>query len=90
MEKTAYLPSTTIRLRDLLIKWEGVITALVTLCAVAAIALGILWLFLRKDTLLFTVLGFSSCYLIGRNFWKLRSQRLSVENCRIDTKEDQI
>ena len=90
MEKTAYLPSTTIRLRDLLIKWEGVITALVTLCAVAAIALGILWLFLRKDTLLFTVLGFSSCYLIGRNFWKLRSQRLSVENFRTDTKEDQI
>jgi hypothetical protein len=80
MEKTAYLPSMTIRLRDLLIKWEGVITALVTLCAVAAIALGILWLFLRKDTLLFTVLGFSSCYLIGRKFWRFRPQRLAVEN----------
>ena len=71
MEKTAYLPSTTIKLGDLLLKWEGVITALVTLCAVAAIALGIVWLFLRKDALLFTVLGFSSCYLIGRTFGSL-------------------
>ena len=80
MEKTSYLPSATIKLGDLLVKWEGVITALVALCAVAAIALGILWLFLRKDTLLFTVLGFSSCYLIGRRFWRFRSQRLSIEN----------
>jgi hypothetical protein len=80
MEKTAYIPSITIKIEDLLFKWEGVITALVTLCAVVAIALGIIWLFLRKDTLLFTVLGFSSCYLIGRKFWRFRSQRLSVEN----------
>jgi hypothetical protein len=80
MEKTSYLPSATIKLEDLLVKWEGVITALVTLCAVVAIALGILWLFLRKDTLLFTVLGFSACYLIGRKFWRFRPQRLSVEN----------
>ena len=80
MEKTAYLPSTPVRLEALLSKWERVITALVTLCAVVAIALGILWLFLRKDTLLFAVLGFSSCYLIGRKFWRFRPQRLSVEN----------
>ena len=90
MENTAYIPSITIKIEDLLLKWEGVITALVTLCAIVAIAVGIVWLFLREDTLLFTVLGFSSCYLIGRNFWKLRSQRLSVENFRTDTKEDQI
>lgn len=80
MEKTSYLPSTTIRLGDLLVKWEGLITALVTLCAVVAIVLGIVWLFFRKDTLLFTVLGFSSCYLVGRKFWRFRSGRLSVEN----------
>jgi hypothetical protein len=80
MEKTSYLPSTTIKIGDLLVKWEGIITALVALCAVVAIALGILWLFLRKDTLLFTVLGFSSCYLLGRKFWRFRPQRLSVEN----------
>jgi hypothetical protein len=80
MEKTSYLPSATIKLEDLLVKWEGVITALVTLCAVVAIALGILWLFLRKDTLLFTVLGFGACYLIGRKFWRFRSQGVSVEN----------
>ena len=80
MEKTSYLPSATIKLEDLLVKWEGVITALVTLCAVVAIALGILWLFLRKDILLFTVLGFGACYLIGRKFWRFRSQGVSVEN----------
>jgi hypothetical protein len=80
MEKTSYLPRTTIKLGDLLVKWEGVITALVTLCAVAAIVLGILWLFLRKDTLLFTVLGFSSCYLIGRKFWRFRPHGLCIES----------
>jgi hypothetical protein len=80
MEKTFYLPSTTIKPGDLLVKWEGVITALVTLCALVAIALGIVWLFIRKDSLLFTILGFSSCYLIGRNFWRFKSRRFSVEN----------
>lgn len=80
MEKTVYLPSATVKLEALLAKWERVVTPLVALCAVAAIALGIVWLFLRKETLLFTTLGFSSCYLIGRNSWSFRSQRLSVEN----------
>jgi len=80
MEKTAYLPNTTVKLEALLAKWERFITALVTLCAVVAIVLGIVWLFLRKDNLLFVMLGFSSCYLIGRNFWRFRSRRLSIEN----------
>jgi hypothetical protein len=80
MEKTAYLPNTTVKLEALLVKWETVITALVTLCAVLAIVLGIVWLFLRKETLLFTVLGFSSCYLIGRNFWRFRDERFLREN----------
>jgi len=80
MEKTVYFPSITIRLEALLTKQEGIITALVALCAVVAIFLGIVWLFLRKDTLLFATLGFSFCYLIGRNFWRFRSRRLSIEN----------
>jgi len=80
MQKTAYLSIIMIRLECLLVKWEGVITAFVTLCAVVAITLGIVWLFLMKDTLLFIVLSFSSCYLIGRNFWRFKSERLSVEN----------
>jgi hypothetical protein len=74
MEKTVYPPSTTVKLEAFLVKWARAITPLVTLCAAIAIVLGIVWLFLRKDTLLFTVLGFSACYLIGRNFWKFRSQ----------------
>jgi hypothetical protein len=80
MEKTIYLPRITIKFEDLLAKREGVITALVTLCAVAAIVLGIVWLFLRKEPLLFAVLFFSACYLIGRYFWRFRSQRLPVES----------
>lgn len=79
MEKTAYFPSNMIRFESLLIKWEGVITAIVTLCAIVAIVLGIVWLFLRKDILLFIVLGFSSCYLIGRNFWRFRDERFPGE-----------
>jgi len=80
MEKALYIPSVTTKIEGLLLRWERVITVLVALCAVVAIAVGILWLFLRKDTLLFAILGFSSCYLIGRNFWRFRSQRLSLEN----------
>jgi hypothetical protein len=78
MENTAYLANTTVRLEALVAKWERLITTLVTLFAVLAIAFGIVWLVLRKDPLLFTTLGFSSCYLIGRNFWKFRPQRISL------------
>jgi hypothetical protein len=80
MEKTTYFPSTTVKLQALLLKQEGVITFLVMLCAAIAIVLGIVWLFLRKDTLLFTTLGFSACYLIGRHFLGFRSQGISLEN----------
>jgi len=80
MEKAVYFSNISTRIEGLLLKWEGVITALVTLCAVVAIVLGIVWLFLRKDSLLFTTLSFSFCYLIGRNFWRFKSQRISLEN----------
>ncbi len=80
MEKTAYLPSTTVRLEALLTRWETIITPLVAFCAVVAIVLGIVWLFLRKDSLLFTTLSFSFCYFVGRNFWRFRSQRISLGN----------
>lgn len=76
MEKTVYFPSITIKIEDLLLKREGVITALVTLCAVIAIVHGIVWLFLRKDNLLFAMLGFSSCYLVGKNFWSFRDRSI--------------
>lgn len=76
MEKTAYLPSIMIRCERPLVKWEGVITTLVALCALVAIVLGIVWLFLRKDNLLFVMLGFSSCYLAGKNFWRFRDRSI--------------
>jgi hypothetical protein len=78
MEKTAYFPSATVRLEALLTSWERLITVLVALSAVIAIGLGIVWLFLRKDTLLFTILGFSACYLIGRKLWRFRTQKMSL------------
>jgi hypothetical protein len=80
MEKTAHFPRNMIRPESLLIKWEGVITAFVALCAVVAIFLGIVWLFVGKDKLLFIVLGFSLCYLIGRNFWRFRDKRFAMKN----------
>ncbi|HUL36133.1 MAG TPA: hypothetical protein VLW47_00490 [Thermodesulfobacteriota bacterium] len=72
MERTVCPPSMRIEIEDSFLKRERIITALVTLCAVAAITVGIVWLFLRKETLLFATLGLSSCYLIGRNFWRFR------------------
>lgn len=84
MEKTAYLPNTTVKLETLLEKWETGITVLVALCAVVAIVLGIVWLFLRKDIVLFPVLGFGGCYLIGKNFWRFRSRRPFIENRRVE------
>ncbi|HXX34408.1 MAG TPA: hypothetical protein VEM15_08045 [Thermodesulfobacteriota bacterium] len=78
MEKTPYFPTTMVKLEALLAKWETGITVLVALCGVVAIVLGIVWLFLRGDTLLFTTMGFSLCYLIGRNFWRFRPQRISL------------
>jgi hypothetical protein len=80
MEKTSYLPDTTVKLETLLVKWETGITVLVALCAVVAIVLGIVWLFSRKDIVLFAVLGFGACYLIGRNFWRFRSRKICLEN----------
>jgi hypothetical protein len=78
MEKTAYLPGMKVRLECLLVEWEKAITALVIFCAIVTIVLGIVWMFLRKEILLFIVLGFSACYLIGRNFWRFRDKRFSM------------
>ena len=73
-KKMAQIPSTTVKLEAFLARGKRVITPLVTFCAVTAIALGIVWMFVRKDILLFASLGFSSCYLIGRNSPRFRSR----------------
>ena len=80
MGNTAYNSNISVKLEALLAKWERVITAVVTFCAVVAIVFGIVWLFLRKDSLLFSTLGFSFCYLIGRNFWKFKPQKICLED----------
>jgi hypothetical protein len=56
----------------LLVKWEDVITFLIVLCAVSAIGLGVIWLFLREMVLLYIVMGLSSFYFIGKKIWKFR------------------
>jgi hypothetical protein len=56
----------------LLVKWEVVITFLTVLCAVSAIGLGVIWLFFREMVLLYTVMGLSSFYFVGKAFWKFR------------------
>jgi hypothetical protein len=57
----------------LLVKWEEVITFLTVLCAVSAIGLGVIWLFLREMVLLYIVMGLSSFYFVGKQFWKFRN-----------------
>jgi len=69
-----------IKLHYLLVKWEGVITAVVALCALAAIFSGIAWLVVRKNSLLMSLVGFSSCYLVGKNFWRFRDRELSLRH----------
>ena len=54
------------------VKWEEVITLLTALCAVTAIGLGVVWLFLREMVLLYLVMGLSSFYFVGKKFWKFR------------------
>ena len=46
-----------IRFEHFLVRWNGIITALVTLCAVTAIVFGIVWMFLRKRYLALYRLG---------------------------------
>ena len=79
MQKTAHYPIITIKLQYLMVKWEGVITAIVALCAILAILSGIAWLVARKTSLLFILLGLSSCYLIGKNFWRFRDREIRLE-----------
>jgi len=76
MQYSSDSPMITIKLQYLLVKWEGVITAIVTLCAIFAILSGIVWLIVRKNNLLILLLGLSSCYLIGKKFWKFRDERI--------------
>jgi hypothetical protein len=80
MEETAYSPMIRIKFQYLLVKWEGVITAIVALCAVLAILSGIVWLISRKNSQLILLLSLSSCYLIGKNFWRFRNKEMTLEH----------
>lgn len=80
MKATDYSPMIRIKLQYVLVKWEGVITAIVALCAILAILSGIVWLILRKNNLLILLLGLSSCYFIGKNFWRFRNKGMPLEH----------
>ncbi len=60
------------RMVHFLVKWEEAFTFITVLCAVSAIASGIVWLFLQKNLLLYLLIGFSSGYFLGRRSWKFR------------------
>lgn len=74
MKETDCSPMIRIKLQYLLVKWEGVITAIVALCAILAILSGIAWMISRRNSLIILLLGLSSCYLIGKNFWRFRDK----------------
>ena len=52
MDQTAYLLGI---INCLLVEWEVVIITFIAFCTIAAIPLGVVWLFLRKDLSLFIV-----------------------------------
>jgi hypothetical protein len=64
----------TTKIVYLLVKWEEVITFLTVLCAISAIGFGVIWLFFREMVLLYTVMGLSSFYFVGKKFWKFRDE----------------
>ena len=72
MENVVYPSHLRTKFVYLLVKWEEVITFLTVLCALSAIGLGVIWLFLREMVLLYLVMGFSSFYFLGKKFWKFR------------------
>jgi hypothetical protein len=72
MENVVYSSHIRTKIVYLLVKWEEFITILTVFCAVSAIALGVIWLFFREMLLLYTIMGLSSFYFVGKKFWKFR------------------
>ncbi len=72
MEQEIYFSHLGTKFFYLLVKWEEKITFVTILCALLAIGLGMVWIVLKEMVLLYLCLGFSSCYLIGKKFWKFR------------------
>lgn len=74
MEHALYPSPLKTKIVYLLAKREEVITFFTILCAVSAIGSGIAWLFLKEKPLLYMLMGFSSFYFVGKNFWKFRHE----------------
>jgi hypothetical protein len=72
MENAVYPSHLRTKIVYLLVKWEEAITFLAVFCAISAIGLGVIWLFLREMVLLYIVMGLSSFYFVGKKFWKFR------------------
>lgn len=72
MEHVVYPSHLRTKIVYLLVKWEEAITLITVFCAISAIALGMVWLFLKEMVLLYMSMGFSSCYFIGKKFWRFR------------------
>jgi hypothetical protein len=78
MKNATYSLTTRFGLTSFSIEWDRILGILAALCGIAAIILGIVWMILRKDFLLFIVLGLSSGYFIGRNL---------LPSCKINSVE---
>lgn len=73
-QRLYYLSPLKKKMTYFFVKWEEIFTLATVLCALSAIGSGILWLFLKKATLLYMLVGFSSGYFVGKNFWKFRHE----------------
>lgn len=72
MEQRFYSSPLKKKMTYFFVKWEEIFTFATVLCGLSAIGSGIIWLFLKKTMLLYMLLGFSSGYFVGKNFWKFR------------------
>lgn len=72
-----------------MVKWEELITLITVLCAVSAIGSGVVWLAVKREFLLFLMLGLSALYLIGRQYWKFRDEFPMRRGNPIDRKEEE-
>jgi hypothetical protein len=76
MEPALYPSPLKTKIAYFLARREEAITFFTVLCAVSAIGSGIAWLFLKEKPLLYTLMGFSSFYFVGKKFWKFRDGRI--------------
>jgi hypothetical protein len=67
MKNATHTLGTRFGLESFSIEWEKIFGILAALCGITAIILGVVWMVLRDNYLLYVTLGFSLVYFIGRD-----------------------